>query len=68
MKIRIGSFDYTEVWDGVLYKNLSSFPFITEWEIQNVLDFIEYERQNGRTYETEADVSILQAIERFPDI
>ena len=65
MKIRIGSFDYTEVWDGVLYKNLSSFPFITEWEIQNVLDFIEYERQNGRTYETEADVSILQAIENY---
>ena len=32
MLIRIGGFDFTEVWDGVLYKNLSNFPEITPWE------------------------------------
>ena len=33
MLIRIGQFDFTECWDGVLYKNLSNYPEITDWEI-----------------------------------
>lgn len=40
MRIEIGQFEYTECWDGVLYKKLSDYPNITEWEIQNILDFI----------------------------
>ena len=43
MLIRIGQFDFTECWDGVLYKNLSNYPEITDWEIQSVLDFVKYE-------------------------
>ena len=42
MLIRIGQFDITECWDGVLHKKLSRYPRITDWEIQTVLDFIRY--------------------------
>ena len=45
MQIKIGSFDITECWDGVFYKTLSEYPQITDWEIQNVLDFIRYEKK-----------------------
>ena len=48
MQIKIGEFDCTECWDGVFYKKLSNYPAISEWEIQNVLDFEHYEKQNGR--------------------
>ena len=63
MIIKIGKFDFTECWDGVLYKNLSGYPDITEWEIQSVLDFIRYETKYGRTCKIEADMKILEAIE-----
>ena len=55
MLIRIGKFDFTECWDGVLYKNLSNYPEITDWEIQSILDFIKYESMYGRTCELEAE-------------
>ena len=68
MLIRIGQFDITECWDGVLYKKLSRYPRITEWEIQTVLDFLRYEKSNGRGCEIEAEKEILDAIERYkPD-
>ncbi len=59
MLIRIGAFDITECWDGVFYKKLSHYPKITAWEIQNVLDFIRYENENGRSCSIEAEESIL---------
>ena len=65
MLIRIGKFDFTECWDGVLYKNLSSYPEITDWEIQSILDFIKYESKYGRTCEIEAEESILHAIDAY---
>ena len=65
MFIRIGSFDITECWDGVLYKKLSRYPQITAWEIQTVLDFISYEKSNGRDCEIEAEKAILDAIEQY---
>lgn len=65
MIIKIGTFDFTECWDGVLYKKLSSYPDITEWEIQTVLDFIRYEKQHGRTCDIEAEDSILRAIDTY---
>lgn len=68
MKIKISSFDCTECWDGVLYKKLSSYPHITDWEIQTVLDFIRYEEQHGRTCDIEAENSILRAIETYRPI
>ncbi len=67
MKIKIGNFDFTECWDGVLYKKLSCFPDITDWEIQNVLDFINYETKNGRSCEIEAEDKILAAINSYKE-
>ena len=65
MLIRIGEFDITECWDGVFYKKLSQYPEITAWEIQTVLDFIRYEKDNGRTCTIEADRKIINAIDRY---
>ena len=65
MLIRIGQFDCTECWDGVFYKKLSDYPRITEWEIQSVLDFMEYEKDNGRECIIEADKSVEDAIEAY---
>lgn len=68
MLIRIGQFEITECWDGVLYKKLSRYPRVTAWEIQTVLDFIRYEASNGRACEIEAEKEILDAIEQYkPD-
>ena len=58
MLIKIGEFECTECWDGVFYKKLANYPVITEWEIQTVLDFEHYEKQNGRDCFIEADLSI----------
>ena len=63
MLIKLGRFEFTECWDGVLYKNLPDYPQISEWEIQSVLDFIRYEEDNGRACEIEADEAILNAVE-----
>ena len=48
MQIEFGDFEFTECWDGVLYKKLSGYHEMTDWEIQTVLDFIKYEKDNGR--------------------
>lgn len=57
MLIKIGNFDCTEVWDGVFYKSLSDYPDITNWEIRNILDFMEYEQSNGRECSIECESS-----------
>ena len=68
MFIKIGQFDITECWDGVLYKKLSRYPRITAWEIQTVLDFTRYEESNGRTCEIETEKEIIAAIECYRSI
>ena len=65
MLIKIGQFEITECWDGVFYKKLSDYPRITDWEIQTILDFMQYEKQNGRSCAVEAEDGILLAIEKF---
>lgn len=65
MLIKIGSFDISECWNGVFYKKLSEYPKITDWEVQNILDFIRYEEENGRYCEIEAEDSILRVIEDY---
>ena len=62
MRIKIGQFAFTECWDGVLYKKLSNYPEITDWEIQNLLDFIAYEQRQGRSCELEGEEAILAKI------
>lgn len=49
MRIEIGNFEFIAVWDGVLYKKLSRYPEITDWEKRNIIEFVEYEASYGRT-------------------
>lgn len=65
MLIKVGKFDCTECWDGVFYKNLSDYPNITEWEIQTIIDFINYEARYGRTCDIEAEEIILNRIKEY---
>ena len=55
MLIKLGDFEFTEVWDGVLYKKLSNYPNISDWEIRTIIEFIEYEKKYGRTCDIECD-------------
>lgn len=55
MLIKVGDFEFTEVWDGVFYKKLSNYPQITDWEIRNLIEFMEYEKVNGRKCEIQCD-------------
>ena len=68
MKIKIGEFEFTECWDGVLYKKLSDYPNISEWEIQTIYDFMKYEADNGRECDIEADPGIARAIEDYRSV
>ncbi len=65
MPIRIGKYDFTECRDGVLYKKLSDYPKITDWEIQTIMGFIRYESDHGRTCEIEAEKGVLHAINAY---
>ena len=49
MLVKIGDFDCSEVWDGVFYKKLSDYPRVSDWEIRTVIEFVEYEKKQGRT-------------------
>lgn len=62
MKIKIGDFEFTEVWDGVLYKKLSHYPDITDWELKNIIDFIDYESSYNRSCEIECDDKALISV------
>lgn len=55
MLIKVGDFECTEVWNGVFYKALSNYPYITKWEIRNILDFIDYEKSYGRDCKIECE-------------
>lgn len=63
MKIQFRDNDCTECWDGVFYKKLSNYPNITEWEMQTIIDFISYEKNNGRECELVGDEQIVSKIE-----
>ncbi len=55
MRIKIGDFEFTSVWDGVFYKKLSQYPAISDWEKRNIIEFVEYEASHGRTCEIECE-------------
>lgn len=38
MLIKIGNFEFTEVWDGIFYKKISNYPQITDWEIRIIIE------------------------------
>lgn len=45
MVINIDNHEFTEVWDNVLYKKLTNYPQITDYELKNIIDFISYEKK-----------------------
>ena len=55
MLIKIGDFEFTEVWDGVFYKKLSQHPAISNWEKRNIIEFVEYEAFHDRECEIECE-------------
>lgn len=55
MLMKIGDFEYTEVWNGVFYKKLSNYPRVSDWEIRIIIEFVEYEKKYGRTCDMECD-------------
>ena len=55
MLIRIGDFEFTEVWDGVFYKKLSRYPAVSDWEKRNIIEFVEYEALYGRACKIECE-------------
>lgn len=55
MIINICNHDCTELWDRVLYKKLSDYPNVSDWEMKNIIEFINYEKENGRETEIIAD-------------
>lgn len=63
MQIKLGGFEFTEVWDGVLHKNLSAYPKVTPWELRTLVEFVEYEKQQGRECAVECeDAQLLAAV------
>ena len=55
MLIKIGEFEFTVVWDGVLYKKLSHYPVVSDWEKRNIIEFVEYEASHGRQCQIECE-------------
>lgn len=56
MKIDIGKHEFSEVWDGVFYKALSDYPVVSNNEMKDIIDFVNYEKANGRDCEITADL------------
>lgn len=51
------------VWEGIYYFALSDYPNISDWELRNLILFLEYEKQNNRQTEIICeDKNILQAV------
>lgn len=62
--INIGNHEFTEVWDGVLYKKLSDYPNISDWELRNIIEFVEYEKNHDRNCEIKCEnVRILHLVQ-----
>ena len=55
MLIKIGDFEYSQVWDGVFYKRLSNYPQISDWEIRTIIEFVKYEKRYGRECKIECE-------------
>lgn len=55
MKIDIRKHEYSIIWDGIYYHALSNYPDISEWELNGIVNFVEYEKYHGRTVEFVSD-------------
>ena len=48
MKINIENHEFTELWDGVLYKALSDYQNVSDNEMKDMIYFVNYEKINVR--------------------
>lgn len=55
MLIKLGNFEFSQVWDGVFYKKLSQYPVVSRWEMRNIIEFVEYEASHGRKCQIECE-------------
>ena len=63
MTINIANHGSSIVWDGIYYFALSEYPRISDWEMRNLILFVEYEKQNNRKTEIICeDTEILHAV------
>ena len=65
MLIKIGNFEFTQVWDGVFYKKLSQYPAVSDWEKRTIIEFVEYEASHSRECRIECeDADVLAEVNR----
>ena len=63
MTVNIANHGGPIVWEGIYYFALSGYPNISDWELRNLLLFLEYEKQHGRQTDIICeDENILQAV------
>ena len=55
VKVNIGNHEFSIIWDGVYYHALSNYPNISEWELNGVIKFVDYESLYGRKVEFVSD-------------
>ena len=65
MTVNIANHGGSIVWEGIYYFALSDYPNISDWELRNLLLFLEYEKQHGRQTDIICeDDNILQTVNR----
>jgi hypothetical protein len=63
MTVNIADHKGSIVWEGVFYFALSDYPHISDWELRNIVLFIEYEKEHNRKTEIVCDDDeILRAV------
>lgn len=60
MIIHVGKHEFTEVWDGVLYKKFAHYPKVSDWEIRTLIEFSDYEERHGRQWELRCEDEMLR--------
>ena len=51
MKVDIADHGGSIVWEGIYYFALTDYPNISDWEIKNIILFVEYEKKHNRKTE-----------------
>lgn len=55
MNVNIGKHEFSIIWDGIYYHTLSNYPNISEWELNGIIKFVDYESMHGRKVEIVSD-------------
>ena len=63
MTVNIANHGGSIVWEGIYYFALSDYPNISDWELRNLILFLEYEKMHNRKTEIICeDSGILEAV------